>query len=191
MSATVLEPEADENEPPVLLLRLLLGGSIARGAGSSSSQPAATAPPERSRSSSRLLMPTFGEPQVPEWEHIPNMDIPRLHTDARFLFLLSAVLSALAAAHKRRCLSRRPVDLLILNTSLSALQLLVGLLLTPPLLLMLYGKPIKDTLVQLARGLRCFMSGFNPTICTENRDAFGVSRLCLSLSLNTPLSSHV
>ena len=123
------------------------------------------------------------------------MDIPRLHTDARFLFLLSAVLSALAAAHKRRCLSRRPVDLLILNTSLSALQLLVGLLLTPPLLLMLYGKPIKDTLVQLARGLRCFMSGFNPTICTENRDAFGVRvsvPFSLSLSLDTtPLSSHV
>ena len=43
VSATVLEPEADENEPPVLLLRLLLGGSIAReGASSSSSHdPAA------------------------------------------------------------------------------------------------------------------------------------------------------
>ena len=40
VSATVLEPEADENEPLRLLLRLLLGGSIAReGASGSSSQP--------------------------------------------------------------------------------------------------------------------------------------------------------
>ena len=46
--------------------------------------------------------------------------------------------------------------------------------------------------MQLARGLRCFMSGFNPTICTENRDAFGVSQsvLFLSLSTHTRLYPH-
>ena len=78
----------------------------------------------------------------------------------RLLFAGSTILSALTAAYKRRCLSRRPVDLLVLNTCLSALQLLAGLIVAPPLLLLLCAHPIKETLVNLARGLRCFMSGF-------------------------------
>ena len=96
------------------------------------------------------------------------------HVDGRFLLVASFIISAFASAHKRRCLSQRPVDVLVFNTSLSAVQLFVGLLFAPPLLLALYQRPIKDTLVQLARGLRCFMSGMNPHICGDNHDAFGV-----------------
>ena len=95
----------------------------------------------------------------------------------RRLFLASTALSALASVHKRRCLERRPVDLLVLNTCLSAVQLMVGLVIAPPLLMVLASRPIRDTLVQLARGLRCCMSGFNPNICAaDNSDAFGVRR---------------
>lgn len=96
----------------------------------------------------------------------------------RRLFLASTALSALASVHKRRCLERRPVDLLVLNTCLSAVQLMVGLVIAPPLLMVLASRPIRDTLVQLARGLRCCMSGFNPNICAaDNSDAFGTPHL--------------
>ena len=100
-----------------------------------------------------------------------------IRVDGRWLLIGSTLLSALGSAHKRRCLSQRPVDLLVFNTSLAALQLFVGLLLGPPLLLTLSGRPIKDTLVQLARGLRCFMSGMNPNMCGDSHDAFGVRPL--------------
>ena len=50
------------------------------------------------------------------------------------------------------------------------------------LLLLLYGQPVRDTLVQLARGLRCYMSGFNPNVCAEASDAFGVRHLATHLA---------
>ena len=95
----------------------------------------------------------------------------------RLLLVGSTLLSAVSAAHKRRCLSRRPADPLVLNTTLSALHLLVGLILAPPMLLVLCGRPVRETLVQLARGLRCTMSGFSAQICGDNRDAFGTPAL--------------
>ena len=102
-----------------------------------------------------------------------------LAADGQLLFAVSTVVSALASAHKRQCLSRRPVDLLVFNTSLSALHLFMGLLVAPPLLLLLDRRPIKDTLVTLARGLRCFMSGMNPNICGDSRNDFGTPSLLI------------
>ena len=68
---------------------------------------------------------------------------------------------------------RRPVDIVVLNTCTAGLQLLVGLVLGPPLLLIVAQRPVRETLLQLAHGLRCFMSGFNSSICTVATDALG------------------
>ena len=92
----------------------------------------------------------------------------------RMLFTLSALLSAVASVEKRRSLTRQPTDLLVLNTCVCAMQLFVGLFLAPPLLLLAQGQPVRETLLSLARGLRCCMSGFQPTICTQANDAYGV-----------------
>lgn len=45
-----------------------------------------------------------------------------LAADGRLLFVLSTIVAALATTHKQRCLARRPVDILVFNTSLAALQ---------------------------------------------------------------------
>jgi len=95
----------------------------------------------------------------------------------RILFALSTPVAALASVQKRRCLMRQPTDQLLLNTCLSVLQLFVGLFLAPPMLLVLRRQPIRDTLVQLARGLRCCMSGFNSLVCADASDAFGTPAL--------------
>lgn len=71
------------------------------------------------------------------------------------------------------------LQLLSRAAGLSALQLLIGLIVAPPLLLILTGTPVRETLIQLARGLRCFMSGFSTQICGDNRDAFGVRAAAL------------
>ena len=92
----------------------------------------------------------------------------------RGLFLAGTAFGALSSVYKRRCLQRQPTDLLLMNTCLSALQLFTGLLMAPPLLLILHGQPIRETLLGLARGLRCCMSGFNAQICTQANDAYGV-----------------
>jgi hypothetical protein len=92
----------------------------------------------------------------------------------RLLFASSALVSAFASVEKRRSLTRQPTDLLVLNTCLCAMQLFIGLFLAPPLLLLTNGMPVRETLLNLARGLRCCMSGFQPTICTQANDAYGV-----------------
>ena len=95
----------------------------------------------------------------------------------RWLFAASTFFAALSAVHKRRCLADHPVDQLSLNTCLAALQLFVGLVLGPPLLLLVCGQPVRDTLLLLARGLRCCMSAFNSSVCSEALDAFGAPML--------------
>ena len=115
----------------------------------------------------------------------PPVHAPLPLIDGRILFVAGALLSALSAAFKRRCLSRHPADLLVLNTCLSGVSLLAGLVLGPPLLLALYLRPIRDTLLQLARGLRCFMSGFNASICVDNRDAFGTPNVLVFFVAST------
>lgn len=92
----------------------------------------------------------------------------------RALFVGSTFFAALSSVHKRRCLYRHPTDQLVLNTCLAGLQLFVGLVLGPALLLLLHSQSVRETLLQLARGLRCCLSGFNSFICREASDAFGV-----------------
>ncbi len=104
--------------------------------------------------------------------HVSGRALPA--ATGRLLFALSMVIAALANVHKRRCLDRQPTDQLLLNTCLAALQLFAGLFLAPPMMLLLRQQPIRDSLVQLARGLRCCMSGFNSVVCGEASDAFGV-----------------
>jgi len=104
----------------------------------------------------------------------------------RMLFALSTVVAALAAVQKRRCLMRQPTDQLVLNTCIAALQLFVGLLLAPVMLLLLRRQPVRETLVQLARGLRCCMSGFNSVNCVNASDAFGVRRRPCPVLLTRP-----
>jgi hypothetical protein len=95
----------------------------------------------------------------------------------RLVFVLAAVIAAFANVHKRRCLMRQPADQLLLNTCIAALQLLIGLFIGPPMLMLLRQQPIHESLLQLARGLRCCMSGFNAVICADASDAYGTPAL--------------
>ena len=72
---------------------------------------------------------------------------------------------------------------LLIDQRLAALQLFVGLVLGPPLLLLVCGQPVRDTLLLLARGLRCCMSAFNSSVCSEALDAFGADAAVLLVPL--------
>uniref|UniRef100_A0A7S2DFC0 Uncharacterized protein n=1 Tax=Haptolina brevifila TaxID=156173 RepID=A0A7S2DFC0_9EUKA len=119
----------------------------------------------------------------------PMGALPSSAVPGRVLFAASTIVSALSKAHKRRSLSLHPTDPLLLNTCLCGLQLFAGLILAPPLLLVLYDQPVRDTLVQLARGLRCYMSGFNSAICVDASDAFGTPQLLTFFILSTAWSA--
>jgi len=57
------------------------------------------------------------------------------------------------------------------------------------MLLLLRRQPVRETLVQLARGLRCCMSGFNSVNCVNASDAFGTPTLLTFFIVSTAWSA--
>jgi len=79
----------------------------------------------------------------------------------RWLFFAGVVFGVLSTTHKRATLSRRPTDLLVLNSWLSLMQLLVGIVVGPILLLAVHEQPLHETFSAISKAINCWTAGLN------------------------------
>ena len=91
----------------------------------------------------------------------------------RLVFMCSVITSTLSSAYKRHVLTRQPVDMLLLNSWLSAAQLIAGLLIGPPLLLLLHDQAISSSLEIMSHALGCVTSGLSGiSACSDVQFAY-------------------
>ncbi|KAL1496736.1 hypothetical protein AB1Y20_014328 [Prymnesium parvum] len=109
----------------------------------------------------------------------------------RATFILSLFVGGVAAMHKQRCLSRTPTDVVIFNAWLAFSQLIAGLIVAPPLLLVLHAESPVVTLGRLAHGLRCCTAGFAPLQCSTVPSVAGFAPLLLMFFIMSTMWSTI
>mmetsp|Transcript_8373 Transcript_8373/g.14074 ORF Transcript_8373/g.14074 Transcript_8373/m.14074 type:complete len:432 (+) Transcript_8373:161-1456(+) len=145
------------------------------------------APPSKPRGLWPLILFANGDEATSDTDATP--DTSSLLT-GQLQFCAGVGFGVLSNEYKQRSLSLQPLDPLVLNSWLSLVQLLVGLILGPLLLRLIHEQPISSTWLHLSGALRCLAAGLSSGVTGDEGDAapkFSANENCDDEQQQVPL----